>query len=302
MSEAPQGALVSPADWYSTMQPAALTLTPDDTGAASIRRFTDTCAEMHQPALSHNVLCMHLGGPKTVRRWRGGRTTVHDIDLGALTVLPAGQANRWVTHGPIDFAHLTLDAAFLHQIAIEEFDREPGACELIDSVGLRSPQLEGLFHRLLVASEGRGATGRLYPDSLVVVLTAAMLEEHSNLPARPSTPAAHKTGGLAGWRLRRVMDYMADKLRDDISLAELTALTVLSRAQFFRAFKQSTGSSPHRYLTRLRLEEARALLDGAELDVAQVGEAVGLGAGGRFSALFKTRFGVSPRLYRLSRS
>lgn len=300
MSEAPTLGGISSAKWYSTLPAPASASWPDDAGRVGIRRFTDTAAEMHQPALSDNLLCMHLGGAKRVRRWRAGRMDTYDIDLGALTVLPAGQANRWVTHGPIDFAHLTLDAALLHQIAIEEFDRESRACELIDSVGLRSPHIERLFERLLAASEGAGATGRLYSDSLLVVLTAALLEEHSTLPIRASAPAAHKTGGLAGWRLRRVMDYMADRLRDDISLKELTTLTGLSRAQFFRAFKQSTGCSPHRYLARLRLDEARALLDGAEMDVAQVGEAVGLGE--RFSALFKARFGVSPKLYRLSRS
>ena len=302
MSETVGGGVISPADWYSTMSAPVWVAPPDGMGRVCIRRFTDTAAEMRQPALSDNLLCMHLGGAKRVRRWRAGRMDVHDIELGALTLLPAGQSNRWVTHGPIDFAHLTLDTAMLGQIAVEEFDCEPRACELIDTVGLRSPHIERLFQRLLAVSEGRGAAGRLYPESLVVVLTATLLEEHSNRPARPSAPVAFKTGGLAGWRLRRAMDYMADKLRDDISLEELTALTGLSRAQFFRAFKQSTGSSPHRYLARLRLDKARILLEDSTLDVARIADAVGLAAGPRFSALFKTRFGVSPRFYRLSRT
>ncbi len=276
---------------------------PEEGGHVRMRRYTNTCAEMNQPALSENLLCMHLGGAKQVRRWRGGQTSVHDIESGALTVLPAGQSNRWETHGPIDFAHLTLNTALLEQIAIEEFDREPLACELVDAIGVRNPYIERLFGRLLTAIQERGARGRLYPDSLLVVLTAALIGEHSTLPKRPaSIPAAFKTGGLAGWRLRRVIDYMLEKLADDISLAELTALTGLSRAQFFRAFKQSTGFSPHRYLVRLRLDRAQIMLDGTELSVARIGEAVGYSDGARFSALFRVRFGVNPRLYRLSRS
>ncbi len=286
------------------MAAPALASMPDDAGRVCIRRYTDTCAEMDQPALSENLLCLHLGGAKQVRRWRGGHMSAHEIELGALTVLPAGQSNRWETHGPIDFAHLTLNTALLDQIAIEEFDREPRACELVDVIGARNPYIEQLFARLLAAIQERGGRERLYPDSLLTVLSVALLGEHSTLPARARapTPAAFKTGGLAGWRLRRVIDYMLDKLAADISLAELTALTGLSRAQFFRAFKQSTGFSPHRYLVRLRLDRAQIMLDGTELSVARIGEAVGYSDGARFSAHFRARFGVSPRLYRLSRS
>jgi len=108
-------------------------------------------------------------------------------------------------------------------------------------------------------------------------------------------------GGLSGWRLRRVIDYMAANLAADVGLADLTTLTGLSRAQFFRAFRQSTGLSPHRYLSGLRLDKAQMLLDDTSLDLEAVADAVGLRAGARFSARFKQRFGVAPRLYRQSR-
>lgn len=298
----PRDGEISPADWYSTMAAPALASPPDEAGHVRIRRYTDTCAEMDQPALNENLLCMHLGGAKQVRRWQGGWTSVHDIESGALTVLPAGQSNRWETLGPIDFAHLTLNTALLEQIAIEEFDREPRDWELIDAIGVRNPYIERIFGRLLAATQERGAKGRLYPDSLLVVLTAALIGEYSTFPARAPTPKAFKTGGLAPWRLRRVIDYMVDMVGADISLADLTALTGLSRAQFFRAFKQSTGFSPHRYLVRLRLDRAQIMLDGTELSVGQIADAVGYSEGARFSALFRARFGVNPRLYRLSRS
>ena len=302
MKETLESGGVSPAAWYATLPAPVLASPPDDEGRVRIRRYTGIHAEMRQPALTDALLCMHLGGAKRVRRWQGGYENVHDVELGALTVLPAGQANRWVTQGPIDFAHLTLDAALLDQIVIEEFDREPRACELSDAVGVRSPYIELLFRHLLAAVEDGGVAGRLYPDSLLVVLTAALLSDHSNREAPAQRPTAFQTGGLAGWRLRRVVDYMAAELPTDIALTDLTALTGLSRAQFFRAFKQSTGLSPQRYLTRLRLDRAQGLLDGTDLEIDEIGPAVGLGGGQRFATLFKARFGVNPRLYRLSRS
>ncbi|MGI8839549.1 MAG: helix-turn-helix domain-containing protein [Caulobacteraceae bacterium] len=299
MSGALQDDAVSPAAWYATLPAPALASSPDEAGRVHMRRYTGTHAEMRQPALTDALLCMHLGGAKRVRRWRGGHMNIHDVELGALTLLPAGQQNRWVTQGPIDFAHLTLEAGLLDQIAVEEFDSEPR--ELVDAVGVRSPHIEPLFRRLLAAIEDDGGGGRLYPDSLLVVLAVALLREHGAGGAPAPRPAAFQAGGLTGWRLRRVVDYMDAELRSDIALADLTTLTGLSRAQFFRAFKQSTGLSPHRYLTRLRLDRAQGLLEETELEVGEVGAEVGLNDAKRFVALFKTRFGVSPRLYRLAR-
>ena len=294
---------LSALDWYATMSAPAVAR-HDGAGHLSVRRYVGTAAEMKQPALSDNLLCMHLGGAKRVQRWHAGRMSLHDVDLGALTIMPARQVNRWRTTGPIDFAHVTLSEALLRQVALEEFDLEPHRCELLDRVGVRDPYLEHLFRDLLAAVEARADTGRLYPDSLLVILSARLLGNHAARIGTRSFPTASLApkGGLAAWRLRRVIDYMTEHLASDIGLAELIALTGLSRAQFFRAFRQSTGQSPYRYQVMLRLEQARTLLEESDLSVAQVAAAVGLREGPRFSAQFRDRFGVAPRLFRLARN
>ena len=291
---------VSALDWYATMPAPSLSM-HDEAGRLSVRRYRGTPAEMRQPALNDNILCMHLGGPKRVRRWRGDRMTVHDVELGALTILPAHQVNRWLTTGPIDFAHLTLTDVLIEQIATEEFGDAFAASELSDRVGMRDPYLETLFRNLLLAIEARADGGRLYRDSLLVVLATTLIRHHLSLRGRDKASVLTPKGGLAGWRLRRVIDFMEADLAADVSLAELTTLTGLSRAQFFRAFRQSTGLSPHLYRSTLRLDQARALLDETSLGIEAVAAAVGLREGARFSARFKQRFGVTPRLYRLSR-
>jgi len=105
-------------------------------------------------------------------------------------------------------------------------------------------------------------------------------------------------GGLPGWRLRRVVDFMTENLSRDIDVGELVSRCGLSRAQFFRAFRQSTGQTPHRYLVGLRLERARALLETTSLAVAEVTRAVGMGSNAGFARLFQQRFGDQPSRYR----
>ncbi len=258
---------------------------------------------MAQPALSDSLLCMHLGGAKEVRRWHAGRSDVHDVALGALTIMPANFSNRWLTRGPIDFTHLMIGPALINQVALEEFDRDSAGFHLSDAVGFRDPYLESLFLALVEAAEGRGHSGRLYRDSLLVVLIVALLDRRSTL-MKTVVPAVGlpqtMKGGLAPWKLRRVVDYMMENRCTDICLAELTALAGLSRAQFFRSFKQSTGMTPHRYLTELRLDAAKVLLDQQSLDLSDIASAAGLPSAPRFGALFFRRFGVTPRAYRKS--
>jgi len=288
-------ARVHAADWYASLPPPIFASAPG--GEARVRRDVGL-AEVEQPALHETLLCLHLGGAKRIRRRRGGGVTTHEVAAGTLSILPWGQANGWSVEGPADAAQLVLRPELLAQIACEELGRE--GAELPDLVGLRNPEIEGLFRRLLPAVENRGAAGRLYPDCLLVVLATTLVAEHA-VRARPAA-AAYSKGGLAGWRLRRVVDYMAANLAHDIDLAELTALTGLSRAQFFRAFKQSTGSSPHRFLAAMRLDHAKALLETSELAVADIASAVGLGDAGRLTAAFRVRFAVSPTLFRLGRA
>ena len=123
--------------------------------------------------------------------------------------------------------------------------------------------------------------------------------DFSPRPANLPSPAPDiGRGGLPGWRLRRVIDFMTENLGRDIDVDELVSRCGLSRAQFFRAFRQSTGQTPHRYLVGLRLDQARDLLESSNMPVADVARAVGMGSNAGFARLFRQRFGDQPSRYR----
>jgi len=117
-------------------------------------------------------------------------------------------------------------------------------------------------------------------------------------PAETTTAPEIGRGGLPGWRLRRVVDFMTENLARDLDVDALVSRCGLSRAQFFRAFRQSTGQTPHRYLVGLRLDQARDLLESSNMPVADVARAVGMGSNAGFARLFRQRFGDQPARYR----
>jgi AraC-like DNA-binding protein len=75
-----------------------------------------------------------------------------------------------------------------------------------------------------------------------------------------SRVAAPSRGGLPPGLTRRIRDYIESHLDGNVRLETLASLAGLSVHHFARAFRQSIGLSPHKYVLRRRIERARELL------------------------------------------
>ncbi|MCH8506130.1 MAG: AraC family transcriptional regulator [Ectothiorhodospiraceae bacterium] len=148
--------------------------------------------------------------------------------------------------------------------------------------------LETLWQELALEDE----TSQLFLESAVTSLLAR-LERLAEQRSRGRAPR----GGLAAWQSSRVLDYMREHLSRPISLCELAELVQLSPCHFARAFHQSHGLPPHRYLTRLRLEKARALLAQTGLSVTEIATATGYSSQ-HLARRFQRYMGCTPSQYR----
>ena len=262
----------------------------------TVVKLIDTPAEVRQPALLDDVVCLHGGGAKEVQRTRALRRTSHDVAPGALTVLPRGRGAQWRTRGPILYTHLVFSPKALDRVLATEFDRARDQLELADDVGLEDALLRQLLLGMVETARNGADRLRLYDEALFTATTLRLFGRCAAVDRAPAG-AAIARGGLSGWRLRRVTDYLHAHRALDIGYDELTALTGLSRAQFFRAFKQSLGVSPGRYLEGIRLARAkRALERGAALDEAS--DRGGFASPAAMTRAFRRCMGVSPSGYR----
>lgn len=104
-------------------------------------------------------------------------------------------------------------------------------------------------------------------------------------------------------RLARTIDFMIAHLSDDISLDTLAKEAGISRFHFSRLFREATGLSPYRMLTRLRMETAHDMIQRSDAPLIAVAAACGYNRLSYFSAVFEHHFAVRPNdIRRLGRS
>lgn len=108
-----------------------------------------------------------------------------------------------------------------------------------------------------------------------------------------------ESGGPAPAQLCDILKaYIKQHYAEPINWGELAVELHYSPAHLTKVFSQTTGVTPVKYLTELRIHEAMRLLAGSRLPVAEVGRAVGYPDPYYFSRIFKQKLGVSPVTYR----
>jgi AraC-like DNA-binding protein len=98
-------------------------------------------------------------------------------------------------------------------------------------------------------------------------------------------------------RLRRAEEYLAARLRESVSLAEVAAAAGVSVRTLSRGFRERHGVGPIGFLHRRRLEAARGdLLATAPgyATVTEVAHRYGFAHTGRFAIAYRRAFGESP--------
>lgn len=98
--------------------------------------------------------------------------------------------------------------------------------------------------------------------------------------------------------LDEVINHFNREYQSDINIAEYAAKLHISCSWFIREFKKYTGYSPKQYLTNLRIQHAKELLNNRYLSINDVSSIVGYDNQLYFSRIFRKSTGMSPSEYR----
>ncbi len=98
--------------------------------------------------------------------------------------------------------------------------------------------------------------------------------------------------------IRLAKQYVQNHLGENISLETVSASIGLSSSYFSAAFKKETGEGFVKYITRVRIDRAKELLQQTELPVSEICQQVGYSDLKHFTATFKKITNLSPGQYR----
>ena len=171
-------------------------------------------------------------------------------------------------------------------ISVSGFADENGAsyrARIAEKYGFPRSELDALYARLSTVPPDRKRSDTLiYP--LCAMLTLALEGEED--------------GGQEQQFSLRLMHYLRLNHTRRLTMAEICAEFHCSPSYISHRFKEQTGMTVHRYLTRLRIENAARLLSVGHLNVTEIALATGFDNSNYFSHVFRAEMGLSPKEYR----
>jgi AraC family transcriptional regulator len=230
--------------------------------------------------------------------WTSGRRReVPDFRLGYAQLVDLGD-------NPV----VSLDTAFdslrfyVTQAALDEMANEAGIRRVkglyAPNFGARDLVMFGLAQALAGAMEQPGDGTAMFTDYIALAFFAHIVRAYSGAPVA----GRNARGGLAPWQLQRARDFINANLAGDPSISEVANECGLSSSYFTRAFKQTTGVPPYRWLTKQRVERAKELLQDPRRDLVDIAQLCGFVDQSHFTRVFSRSEGHSPgrwrRLYR----
>lgn len=98
--------------------------------------------------------------------------------------------------------------------------------------------------------------------------------------------------------VQRAINFMCEKYSEPLSLSDVADSAILSRFHFCRTFRDVTGVTPGRFLSAIRIYQAKRLLLNTRMNVTDIAFAVGYNSLGSFSNHFTDSVGISPGRFR----
>jgi AraC-like DNA-binding protein len=99
--------------------------------------------------------------------------------------------------------------------------------------------------------------------------------------------------------LRLAKAYILAHLSDsELGIEPVAAHVNLGRSSFSKLFNEKLGISFPQYIASLRIEKAKELLKGTNLQISEIAFQVGFESVSHFNRTFKKALGITPRAFR----
>ena len=181
---------------------------------------------------------------------------------------------------PHQSVYFYIPRAALNGFAEDEGLKRPGtlACE----PGMLDPVMAGFVQALLSSFHAAHEPNALFIDHLTLTVCAHLMQRYGDY----GHPPPLKSGGLSNTQEGRAKAYLSAHFAENISVASVAEACGLSRGHFTRAFRESIGTTPYKWLLHYRLDQAKARLSLGNTPIADIALTCGFSDQAQFTRAF----------------
>ena len=217
----------------------------------------------------------------------GGRQR-HDIPFHGATLFDLSDLPMVEVEGRYDMTRVYLPRRRLASVA-ESMARRPDVRLRLPNPGFDDCIIANLLNIIDRGFERPAQITQLFVDEVSVLLMSHLIHNYSD-----ASPVERSRGGLAPWQERIAKEILLARIGDPPTIDELGQACGVSARHFIRAFRQSTGRTPHQWLMQERALKAKNLLEHSDRTLAEISALCGYANQSHFCRAALRYFGKSP--------
>ncbi|WP_423820561.1 AraC family transcriptional regulator [Salinisphaera sp. SPP-AMP-43] len=197
-------------------------------------------------------------------------------------------------HSSFDMLHFHITQAALNDVA-DQLDMPPvRGLSCHPAAGRLDSVLYGLALALVPSVERPHQESRLFVDSVRFIVGAHVARQYSGI----EMARASKRVGLAPWQARRAQEMIDASLAGDVTIEQLARECGISPGHFLRGFRKTTGTTPHQWLIRRRIDRAQVMLSTTTRPISEIAANCGFADQSHLTRVFSRYVGISPAAWR----
>lgn len=244
------------------------------------------------------MIVIQIRGKNARELWLDGRPIkTEPLHAGGVVFHDLRQSPQFFFHDPLDSVNYFLRRKTLDIIAEDAGAPRISDLQFIPGVGVMDHVVAELTRLLLPVFDTPDRVSLLFADYVSLALGSHVAQAYGGM----KSVVALRQGGLAAWQERRAKELISANLEGNLSTGDLARECSLSAGHFARAFRRSTGLSPHQWLVWCRVEKAHALLRDGGPSLAEIARACGFADQSHFTRAYTRLRGISPGAWRRQR-
>jgi len=246
---------------------------------------------LNDVAMPHHRVLLVTAGSCDVRYISRGQSGKRRLSVGSLCFVTRRHVFSRIAWKSTQCQATVVD--------ISDIDSEPspidafgGTDALFDVfLGFKDEAAASLIRLMSAEIESGCATGAIHGEALSLALASRIASLCQSIPAL----SPQGTATLSQKRLLSIARYVENNLTGDLSIDALAKVATMSAFHFARCFKNTTGLTPHQFVTNQRISTAKAMLVSGKHAIRDIAMLVGFSSHSHFAAVYRRITGVTPR-------